>query len=75
MSDCAAQDRAKAPASDDPLLSLQECADNLGVNIATFYRRVVPLLDIVVVSPRRRGVRQSVLEAYKRDRTRPALVR
>jgi hypothetical protein len=55
----------------DRLLSFQECADDLGVHRTTFYRAVLPYLEVVEISAQRRGVRESVFEAFKRSRTRP----
>jgi hypothetical protein len=42
------------------------------MNVRTFWRSVVPYVDTVRLSPQRRGVRRSVLEAFKRARTIPA---
>jgi hypothetical protein len=56
----------------DPILSFHQCAEELGMNVRTFWRSVVPYVDTVRLSPQRRGVRRSVLEAFKRARTIPA---
>jgi predicted DNA-binding transcriptional regulator AlpA len=56
----------------DPVLTLQQCAQELGMSRPTFWRSALPYLETVQTSPQRRGVRRSVLEQFKRDRTRPA---
>jgi hypothetical protein len=56
----------------DPLRSPAWCARDLNMDRATWYRRVRPVIEVVQVSPRRVGVRDSVHERYKRERTRPA---
>jgi hypothetical protein len=63
--------RPQVPAA-DPILTFQECADELGVKRRTFWRAVLPHLETVRLSPQRRGVRRSVLERFKRARTVPA---
>jgi hypothetical protein len=55
----------------DPVLTYQQCADDEGVHITTWRRHVLPYIETVAISPRRRGVRRSVHEASKRARSRP----
>jgi hypothetical protein len=55
----------------DPVCTYQWCADDLGVHLKTWRRTVLPYVETIEVSPKRRGVRLSVHEAYKRTRTRP----
>jgi hypothetical protein len=56
----------------DPVRTFRWCAADLGVHPSTWRRNVLPVIESVQVSAKRRGVRQSVHEAYKRSRTRPA---
>jgi hypothetical protein len=56
----------------DPILTLPQCAAELGMTRPTFWRSALPYLETVRLSPQRRGVRRSVLEEFKRARTRPA---
>jgi hypothetical protein len=57
------RDWARLPG--DPALTFRECADDLGVDLATWRRRVLPEVDVIDISPRRRGVRRSVHERFK----------
>jgi hypothetical protein len=56
---------------EDPIRSFDYAADELNISKATLRRRVLPKIPIVEMSPRRRGIRQSIIEQIKRDRTRP----
>lgn len=55
----------------DPIRSYRDAAKELDLSLITFRRRVLPQIPIVLMSPRRRGVRQSVIDAYKESQTRP----
>jgi hypothetical protein len=53
------------------VLSFNECAADLGIHVATFRRNILPVIEIVEISSRRRGVTRGTLDAYKLSRTRP----
>jgi hypothetical protein len=53
----------------DPVLSYAETAYELGISLATLKRRVLPRIPIVQLSPRRRGIRASVVEGLKNEMT------
>ena len=53
----------------DPVLSYAESAAELGISLATLKRRVLPQVAIVHMSPRRRGIRLSVIERLKDELT------
>jgi hypothetical protein len=55
----------------DPIRSFDEAADELHISPSTLRRRILPTVEVVEMSPRRRGLRQSVIERIKLDRTRP----
>lgn len=60
-------------ASADPVLSFDYIKTDLGVSHATFYRHIRPKLEVVEISPRRRGVRSSFYRQLKeRLSTAPA---
>jgi hypothetical protein len=58
------------PEDDDPVRSFTYAAAALDIDISTFRRRYLPEIPIEVITERRRGVRQSVIESLKRGRTR-----
>jgi predicted DNA-binding transcriptional regulator AlpA len=49
----------------DPILSFRELIADSGTSHSTFYRSIKPQLEVVKISPRRRGVRSSVWNAWK----------
>jgi hypothetical protein len=57
--------------SNGPVLSFQQVADELGVHKTTLYRSILPFLEVVEITEKRRGVTRAVLDNYKRKRTTP----
>jgi hypothetical protein len=53
------------------VLSYQQCADELGIHYKTFRRNILPVIEVVQISPRRFGVTRAALDAYKVSQTRP----
>jgi hypothetical protein len=59
------------PGSGGAVLSYQQCASELGISLITFRRNVLPVIEVVEISERRRGVTRATLDGYKVSRTRP----
>lgn len=58
---------------DDPALTMEEAARYLRIGRSTLYERVLPSLPVVKIG-RRRTVRLSVVEAWRRAHEEPAQV-
>jgi len=61
--------RVRLKPTANPVMSFQECADDLGVHLATWRRYALPYLEIVEISAKRRGVTLESHQRFKEART------
>jgi hypothetical protein len=67
--------RASGRRCADPVLTITEVCQELGISIWTWQRRVRPHVTVVELSRKLRGVRRSELDRFIESRSIPAAVR